>query len=57
VLYFYYLPIEWILGALSLGLNWPEHEADHSHPSNAGVKNAWSGTMSPPSHTFTWCGA
>jgi hypothetical protein len=31
-------PIQWILGALSLGVKWPGHEADHSPPSSAEVK-------------------
>jgi hypothetical protein len=32
------------IGALSLGVRQPEHEADHSPPSTAEVKNAWSYT-------------
>jgi hypothetical protein len=24
--------IQWVLGALSLGVKWPRHEADHSPP-------------------------
>jgi hypothetical protein len=31
-------PIYWVLGALSLGVKWPGHEADHSPPSRAEVK-------------------
>jgi hypothetical protein len=31
-------PIQWILGALSLGVERPGREADHSHPSSAEVK-------------------
>jgi hypothetical protein len=31
-------PIQWVPGALSLGVKWPVHEADHSLPSSAGVK-------------------
>jgi hypothetical protein len=34
--------------ALSLGLKWPGGEADHSPPSSAEVKNAWSYTSTPP---------
>jgi len=33
-------PIQWVLGALSLGVKWPGHEADHSSPSGAKFKNA-----------------
>jgi hypothetical protein len=32
-------PVQWVLGALSLGVKWLGHEADHSLPSNAKVKN------------------
>jgi hypothetical protein len=35
-------------GALSLGLKRPGREADHSPPSSAEVKNAWSYTSTPP---------
>jgi hypothetical protein len=31
-------PIQWVLGALSLGTKRPGREADHSHPSSADVK-------------------
>jgi hypothetical protein len=34
--------IQWVPGALSLGIKRPEREADHSPPSIAEVKNAWS---------------
>jgi hypothetical protein len=40
-------PIEVVPGALSLGVKWPEREADHSPPYSADVKNAWSYTSSP----------
>jgi hypothetical protein len=41
--------------ALSPRLKWPEREADHSPPSSADIKNAWSYTSTPP-HVFTaWC--
>jgi hypothetical protein len=32
-------PIQWVLGAISLGVKWPEHEADHSTPTSSKVKN------------------
>jgi hypothetical protein len=32
-------PIQWVLGALSLGLKQQEHEDDHSFPSSVEVKN------------------
>jgi hypothetical protein len=32
-------PIQWVLGTLSLGVKWQGHEADHSFPSIAEVKN------------------
>jgi len=31
-------PIQWVPGALSLGLWWPGREADHSPPSSAEAK-------------------
>jgi hypothetical protein len=31
-------PIQWVPGALSLGVKRPGREADHSPPSTAGVK-------------------
>jgi hypothetical protein len=37
-------PIQWLPGALSLGVKWPEYEADHSPPAIAEVKIAWSYT-------------
>jgi hypothetical protein len=40
---------------LSLGVKRPGREADHSPPSSADVKNAWSYT-SPPQYAFmAWC--
>jgi hypothetical protein len=41
-------PIQWVPGALSLGVKRPEREADHSPPSSAEVKNAWSYTTTLP---------
>jgi hypothetical protein len=38
-------PIQWALGALSLGTEWPRHEGDISPPSVAEVKNI--GAISP----------
>jgi len=32
----------------SLGLKWRGHEANHSHPSGAKVKNVWLWTSTPP---------
>jgi len=40
-------PIQWVPGALSLGLKLPGREADHSPPSSAEVKNVWSYTSTP----------
>jgi hypothetical protein len=41
-------PIQWVSGALSLGVKRPGREADHSPPSSAEVKNVWSYTSTPP---------
>jgi hypothetical protein len=48
-------PIEWVQRAVSLLVKWPGREADHSPPSSAEVKNAWSYTSTP--HTSSWHGA
>jgi hypothetical protein len=63
-------PIQWVPGALSLEVKRPGHEADHSPPSSAEVKNAWSYISTPPIHlhgvvlskrrynfTFSWGGS
>jgi hypothetical protein len=41
-------PIQWVPGALSLGVKRPGREADQSPPSSAEVKNMWSYTSTPP---------
>jgi len=41
-------PIQWVTGALSLGVKRPGRKADHSLPSSTEVKNAWSYTSTPP---------
>jgi hypothetical protein len=40
-------PIQWVLDALSPEVKRPGREADHSPPSSAEVKNAWSYTSTP----------
>jgi hypothetical protein len=40
-------PMQWVPGALSLGVKRPGREADHSPPSSAEVKNAWNYTFTP----------
>jgi len=47
-------PIQWVPGALSLGVKRPRREADHS-PSSAEVKNAWN--IPPLPNTSSWRGA
>jgi hypothetical protein len=41
-------PIQWVPGAVSLGIKRPGCEADHTPPSSAEVKNAWSYTSTLP---------
>jgi hypothetical protein len=48
-------PIQWVPGALSLGVKRPGREADHSPPSSAEVKNAWSYTSTPKYVFMAWC--
>jgi hypothetical protein len=47
--------IQWVPGAISLGVKRPGCEADHSPPSSAEVKNAWSYTSTPQYAFMTWC--
>jgi hypothetical protein len=44
-------PIQWVLGALSTGVNRPGREADHSPPASTEVKKMWIYTTTPP-YTF-----
>jgi hypothetical protein len=48
-------PIQWVPGAVSLGVKWPGREADHSPPSSAEVKMR--GAIPPLTQYafFTWC--
>jgi hypothetical protein len=48
-------PIQWVPGFLSLGVKRPGREADHSPPSSADVKNAWSYTSTPQYVFMAWC--
>jgi hypothetical protein len=41
-------------GALSLGVTQPGREADHSPPSSAEVKDAWSYTSTPQYAFMAW---
>jgi hypothetical protein len=41
-------PLQWVPRALSFGAKRPGRKADHSPPSSAEVKNAWSYTSTPP---------
>ena len=41
------VPIQWVVGAILLGLKQMGCEYDHSTPSNAEVKNEWSYTTIP----------
>jgi hypothetical protein len=47
-------PIQWVPGALSLGVKRLGREADHSPPSSAEVKNAWSCTPTPQYVFMAW---
>ena len=44
-------PIQCVPSALSVGIKWLEHEADHSPPSSAEVKKEWSHTST---HISSW---
>jgi len=47
-------PIQWVTGTLSLGVKRPGREGDHSPPSSAEIKNAWSYTSTPPYVFMVW---
>jgi hypothetical protein len=47
--------IQWVPEALSLGVKGKEREADHSRPSSAEVKNAWSYTSISQYTLKVWC--
>jgi hypothetical protein len=49
-------PIQWVPGALSLGIKWPGREADHSPPSSAVVK-AWVELYLHSPNTPSWPGS
>jgi len=42
--------MQWETGALSLGVNWPAREAEHSPPSSAEVKESVELYPTPPIH-------
>jgi hypothetical protein len=42
------LPIQWVPGALSLGIKRQGREADYSPPTSAEVKKMWIYTSTPP---------
>jgi hypothetical protein len=48
-------PISWLQGTISLGVKRPVSAADHSPPSSAEVKNAWSYTSIPQYVIVVWC--
>jgi len=47
------LPIQWVTGALFLGVKRKGREADHSPPSSAEVNNAWICTFSTPIRLYS----
>jgi hypothetical protein len=49
------LPIQWISGALSMGVKRSGREADHSPPSGAEVNNAWSYSSTPQYSFMAQC--
>jgi hypothetical protein len=47
-------PVQWVPGAISLGVKWPENEADHSPPCSTEVKYVWSYTSTPQYAFKAW---
>jgi hypothetical protein len=48
-------PIQWVPRAFTPEVQWLGHEADHSHPSSAKVKNAWSYASTSQYVFMAWC--
>jgi hypothetical protein len=48
-------PIQWVPGSIYQGVKRPGHEADHTPPSSAKVKNVWSYTSTPLSVFMAQC--
>jgi hypothetical protein len=48
-------PIQWVAGALSLGVKRPGREVNHSPPSSAEVKNEWSYTSTSQYVSMALC--
>jgi hypothetical protein len=48
-------PIQWVSGAVSMGVKRPGREAEHLPPSSAEVKNAWSYTSTQQYTFIAWC--
>jgi hypothetical protein len=48
-------PIQWVPGAISLGVKRPGREAHHALPSNAELNNAWRYTSTPHYVFMAWC--
>jgi hypothetical protein len=48
-------PIQWVLGALPPGVKRPRHDADHSLPTIAKVRNMWIYTSTPPYVRMACC--
>jgi len=52
---FTHILIQWVPWALSTGVKWLGHEADHSPPSSTKLKNAGSYTFTPQYVYMAWC--
>jgi hypothetical protein len=48
-------PVQWVPGALSLGVKLQGREADQSPPSSAEIKNAWSYFSNTQYVFMAWC--
>jgi hypothetical protein len=49
------LLMQWVTGAISLGVKRPGREADYSPPSSVEAKNAWSYTSTTQYVFMAWC--
>jgi len=48
-------PIQWVPGTVSPKVKRPVRKGDHSRPSSAQIKNAWSYNSSPQYVFMVWC--
>jgi len=51
----YVFPVQGVPEPVSLGINWPGREDDHTPPTSSKVRNAWSYIFTLPYFFMVWC--